>query len=175
MLQAGAIVLAGMSMAFPRSALTHPATSDPTCFLQGNRNLTRLQLHIVYASLESGMQRQIVRQRIEIGNLMASQIQNGQHIHPAATSWRSSCNIELSIHRKPGLSSNTTHFNFIGHSGSIQPEIYGFLGENATRSCSQIPRQHYVALDEAHRQVVTSPMKYVLKANLFISCILLGK
>lgn len=154
MLQAGAIVLAGMAMAFPGSTLTHAPTSDPARLLEGHRDLSRLQLYIVYASLESRMQWQIVWQRIEIGYLVTAEIQNRQHIHPTATSGRSTRNIELSIHREPGLSSNPAHLNLVRNPGSIQPEINGFLCEYATGPGSQIPGEHYVALDEAHRQVI---------------------
>lgn len=154
MLQTGAIVLAGMAVALSGAALTHPTTSDSACLLQRHCHLSRLQLDIVNTALESRMQGQIVWQGIEVGYFVATQIEDGQDIHAANRSWRATRNIELSVHRKPGLPSNASHFDFVGDSRSIQPEVYGFLGENATRSCSQIPGEHYVALDEAHGQVV---------------------
>lgn len=99
MLQTGTIVLAGMSMTLTCPALSHATTTHSACLLQRHSDLARLQLHIVDATLETRVQGQIVGQRIEIGDLMAAQIQYGQHIHAIDTAWRASSYIEFTIHR----------------------------------------------------------------------------
>lgn len=155
MLQAGTIVLARMSMALTRAALSHATTTHAACLLQRHCDLSRFELHIVDTTLETRVQRQIVGQSIEIGNLMATQIEYGQHIHAVYTARRTTCYVEFAIHGEPSLTTDATHFDLIRYTRCIQPEVNGFLCEYATWSSAKIPSEHYVALYEANCQMIT--------------------
>lgn len=155
MLQAGTIVLTGMSMALTCAALSHTTTTHAACLLQRHCDLSRFELHIVDATLETRVQRQIVRQSIEIGNLMATQIEYGQHIHAVYTARRTTCYVEFAIHGEPSLTTDATHFDLIRYTRRIQPEVNGFLCEYATWSSAKIPSEHYVTLYKANCQMIT--------------------
>lgn len=97
MLETGSVVLACVPVAFASAALSNASTANAACLLQRHGYLASLELHIVDAALEARVQRQIVWQRIEVGNLVAAQIENGQHVHAADTSGRTARDVELAI------------------------------------------------------------------------------